>query len=436
MAKITEIEKYRVDRSKYEFAKETILLKDEYGNPRKFICIVLREEKSKDIIYYTGLERYVIDLGSREPSETTYDIAVSRVNGFLNYILHTTKLNSLNEVTENEIREYLLERRMKSESEDIKSGSWTKIRTDVMSFLSNYYLNNKDIFEFHYEPDKYIEALIVKEKTDRGTKKHVVTRYKSLGIKKPKGNDNKHRKRTIMYGHLKALLYAAKKYDPMIYLAICIMAYAGLREGEVVNLSFDDIKIEKRIGVVKKVTLGLWISDKFRTGKTHTGVIKKLRDQEIYDDFLDDFEDALEFHKDYLESKGLPTEGESAVFYNKQNRPLSVTSLLDRIKDLFETHFLRILSETSENMPFEGETYAFIEAYQDEYPGAHMLRHWFTMYLITKAKLRPELVRKWRGDEPNSDSYEQYMHLNYDLIEAYKKTAYGFQENLIKEIYV
>ena len=57
------------------------------------------------------------------------------------------------------------------------------------------------------------------------------------------------------------------------------------------------------------------------------------------------------------------------------------------------------------------------------------------MYLITKEHLRPELVRMWRGDAPNSDAYNNYIHLNYEMLDKYKKTVYCFQERLFRDIY-
>ena len=435
MGNIIDINKYKLDRDRYEFKGRTVLLHDEYQALRKYSCIVLEDRNSGDIVSYTGLERYVVDLSDVTLGESTYSYAESRVRGFLNYILHETDINFIHEISLNDIRRYLEYRRIDEKGEEVTSDAWGRIRSDVNAFLMNYYKHNKDKVPFHYSPDNLMEIAIVKEKTDRGTRKHVISRYKTLGIKEPKKNNNCHRKRTIMHGHLEAMLYAARKYDPMIHLAICLMAYAGLREGEVVNLSFSDIRLSGGLGIVDKIEIDLKDSDKFRKGKTHTGVIKKIREQLVFTDFIDAVEEAIEFHKDYLEAKGLPTEGKNAVFYNKQGRPMSVTTLLSRIKDLFVNHFLRVLKETSESTEFEGETYAFIEAYEDEYPGAHMFRHWFTMYLITKKKMKRELVIKWRGDAPDSNAYEQYMHLNYDLIEAYRKTAYGFQESLLKEIY-
>ena len=279
MGNIIDINKYKLDRDRYEFKGRTVLLHDEHRELRKYSCIVLEDRNSGDIVSYTGLERYVVDLSDVTSSEATYSYAESRVRGFLNYILHETEINFIHEISLNDIRRYLEYRRTDEKGEEITSDAWGRIRSDVIAFLMNYYKHNKDKVPFHYSPDNLIEIAVVKEKTDRGTRKHVISQYKTLGIKPPKKNNNHHRKRTIMYGHLEAMLYAARKYDPMIHLAMCLMAYAGLREGEVVNLSFSDIRLSGGLGIVDKIEIYLKDSDKFRKGKTHTGVIKKIREQ-------------------------------------------------------------------------------------------------------------------------------------------------------------
>lgn len=436
MNKIVSIDSYKIDRSKYEFETRNILLHDEYGNLRLYFCIVLIEQETKDVVSMTGLEKYVIDLRCADAiSESTQRYSMSRITEFLNYVLHDTNVNAINEVTVNEIRGFLIEARTKVSGDELKSDSWERIKKDVLVFLENYYKYHRDVVDFGYNGEDLTNITVIEERDAKRTRKHVVKQFKAFNIKAPKENDHIHRKRTIMYGHLKALLYVAKIFDPMIYLAIILMAYAGLREGEVVNLSFADILKNKKLGVSGKITIDLSESDKFRKGKTHKGVIKKIRQQEVYPDFLAEVAEAIEFHKDHLQAYGLLKEGETPVFYNEQGGAMSVKTLTDRIRSLFNTYFLDILERTSSDTEFEGETYAFIETYKDEYPGAHMFRHWFTMYLITKKNLRPEEVRKWRGDSPNSNAYEEYIHLNYDLVEAYKNTAYSFQENLIGDIY-
>ena len=433
---IISIESFKIDRSKYEFVSKSITLHDECGSQRTYACIVLIDKKTKNIVCGTGYEKYVVDLSCAEVySDNTYRYARSRVLSFLNYLLYETRINSINEVTVNEIVGFLLWSKTKKNGEEVKSSTWRRKQRAIYVFLDNFYKYNHEVVEFGYKPDELWNLTVFEEKRKWGNRKHIILECKPLNVKPPKSNDHKHRKRTIMYGHLDALLFTAKKYNPMLYLAISLMAYAGLREGEVVNLSFGDIRERRRLGVLEKITLDLFESDKFRTGKSHTGIIKKIREQEVYPDFLEKIHEAIEYHKDYLQVHGLSSEQESPIFYNKHRKAMSVTTLTSRIKELFENYFLSILKDTSNNTEFEGETYAHIEAYEDEYPGAHMFRHWFTMYLITKKKLSPELVRKWRGDSPNSNAYEEYLHLNFDLMEAYKNTAYSFQERLIGDIY-
>ena len=436
MNNIVSFDSHRIDRQKYRFENKSILLHDEYGNKRLNYCIVLVERESNEIVTFTGLEKYVIDLSCANVlSESTHRYAMSRVILFLNYILYNTKINAINEITVNEIRSFLISARTNEAGDEKKSDTWNRIQKDVLVFLENYYKYHNCEIDFGYNADDLKEITIIKERNAKRLRKHVIAEYKTLNVKAPKGNDHKRRKRTLMYGHLDAMLYAAKMYEPMVYLAIALMAYAGLREGEVVNLSFSDICEKRKMGVLERITIDLSGGDKFRRGKTHTGVPKKSRIQDVYPDFLMDVAQAIDFHKDYLQAHGLPINGDEPIFYNKQGNAMSVTTLTSRIRDLFNNYFLNILKQTSGSAEFEGETYAFIEAYEDEYPGAHMFRHWFTMYLITKKELRPEEVRKWRGDSPNSNAYEEYMHLNYDLIQAYKNTAYAFQESLLGDIY-
>ena len=436
MGTVISFEKCKTNRAQYEFKYKSVLLNNENGKRCIYFVIILIERDTKNVVSYTGFERYVVDLSKVEDlSESTYRIAVSRVVKFLNFVLYETKITKLNEITANEIRQFLISIKIKPNGKEMKSDSWNRTKKDVFVFLENYYKYNYERVDFSYTSDELSENRVITTSNGRYSKRIIISENKSLYVNPPKSNNHIHRKRTIMYGHLDALLFAARKYDPMIYLAICLQAYAGLREGEVANLSFSDIEIRKRLGVVEKISIELVESNKYRRGKTPTGVIKKKRKQEVYPDFLQKVEDALEQHKDYLTIKGLPTEGDNPVFYNKHRRPMSVTSLINRIKELFEGPFLRILRESCENTEFEGETYAFLDTYEEEYPGAHMFRHWFTMYLITKKKLRPEEVRKWRGDAPNSNAYEEYMHLNYDLVQAYRNTAYLFQEGLLRDIY-
>lgn len=435
MGKILYLPNADSHRNDFAFATKSILRLDEEGNLRRFYFIVLTHVPTKTLVCRTGLERYVINLSDTEKSEETTRIAMSRVVSFLNYFLHETNLNQIHQISINEVRRFLIYGKKTLNGQEKKKDSWSRTKNDVIKFLENYYNHNNKNLPFRYTKTDFASDFIIKISSKGSPKKRIVKDYKALNVKAPHERECEHKNRFLAYGHLKPLLHVAKMFNPMIRLAIVLLAYAGIRLGEVVNLTFSDINIVTQWACIKKIELALIHSDRFRSGKTSTGRTKKCRKQLVYIDFLQEVYDAIEAHKDYLQSKGFPTTGDSPLFYNNRKQPMAKYTLEGNIRKLFTTFFVPYLKETSATLPFNGVIQSFIETYERDYPGSHMFRHWFTMYLITQKQLPPEMVRKWRGDAPGSWSYEEYVHINAEMIESYKQSAYFFQENLLEAIY-
>lgn len=112
---------------------------------------------------------------------------------------------------------------------------------------------------------------------------------------------------------------------------------------------------------------------------------------------------------------------------------MTVQTYSDRVKKLFYERFLPSLKRTCELQGTYADNAAFIEAYEIEYPGAHMFRHWFTMYLLTKARLTSGEIMKWRGDS-SQESMNDYIHENADLIEIFRESSYTFQSQILEDI--
>ena len=168
--------------------------------------------------------------------------------------------------------------------------------------------------------------------------------------------------------------------------------------------------------------------------KTNPGTIKKNRIQKVYNDFISDISDLYAYHIALMESRGFDTSKDAPLFVNKQGNPMTVQTYSERVKRLFYERFLPSLKVTCERKGTYADNAAFIEAYEIEYPGAHMFRHWFTMYLLTKAKLTSGEIMKWRGDS-SQESMNDYIHENADLIEIFKESSYAFQSQILEDIY-
>lgn len=421
-------------RKQCRFINRNVNIKNEYGGISSYPCIVLYEQETGIPLIYTGLERYVSSLVISEvrDGKTLAKRAVGVCN-FLNYLLYETQINSIHECTIDTIREYLKLSRIKESGEKYNHDTWMRYRGFLFDFLNLYYKSNKDTLPFKYDGDKLQTIINVSGKSKHNT--FTMIRNAGLNVKGPRTTHKK--SRILVEGYLELLMFEAKKYDPAIALAIGIQAYAGLREGEVVNLTCGRLKIlRKQFSMISTIELDLFESAPFFINwekKTKPGSIKKYRIQKVYDDFISQIIGLHDTHIQMVESRGYDVSKDAPLFVNKQGNPMTVQTYSGRVKALFYDYFLPALKLTCDKQNTWAENAAFIETYEKEYPGAHMFRHWFTMYLITKAKLSLGEVMRWRGDS-SQESMNSYIHENSELIEIYRDSSYTFQAQLLKDI--
>ena len=340
----------------------------------------------------------------------------------------------MHECTLETVRNFLKFRKTQDNGTEYNKGTWLRYRDYVVDFLLMYYDYNRDKLPFQYIGEELKSLTIVKDEGSH--KKATIVHNVSLHISAPKTTHKKNR--ILVDGYLDLLLYEAKKYEPDIAIGIALGAYAGLREGEVVNVTCGGVQtLRKTFGMVSGIEIDL--TDKapyFKnwSKKTDPGTIKKNRTQKVYNDFIVDISELYDYHIALMESKGLDTRKNAPLFVNKQGNPMTVQTYSDRVKNLFYERFLPSLKKTCELQGTYADNAAFIEAYEIEYPGAHMFRHWFTMYLLTKAKLTSGEIMKWRGDS-SQESMNDYIHENADLIEIFRDSSYTFQSQILEDIY-
>lgn len=422
-------------RQKCCFMNRTVQVKGEEGELHKYPCIVLYEEETDIPILYTGLERYLCHLIKSELlNGKTLSAKAYAICHFLNYMLKETDVNSLHECTLETIRRFLKWMKIQEDGTEYNKDTWLRYRDYVIDFLLMYYIYNRDTLPFRYVGEELKSHTIVKD--EKHHKKAAIVHNASLHISAPKTTHKKNR--ILVDGYLDLLLYESKKHEPDITLGIALGAYAGLREGEVVNITCGRLQtIRKGFGMVAGVKIDL--TDKapyFKnwSKKTDPGTIKKNRIQKVYNDFISDISDLYECHIALMESRGFDTSKDAPLFVNRQGNPMTVQTYSDRVKKLFYERFLPSLKRTCELQGTYVDNAAFIEAYEVEYPGAHMFRHWFTMYLLTKARLTSGEIMKWRGDS-SQESMNEYIHENADLIEIFRESSYAFQSQILEDIY-
>ena len=390
------MEQIKAYRKKYKFINKSVAIKNEHGTFQKFPCIGLYEIETSIPVTYTGFEKYLVRLDLMgKPSETTYNNRATAVCKFLNYVLYETNLNTVHECSAETLLQYLEYAKEKEAGKTYTYATWKRNKKYLLDFLTNYYISNKETMPFRYTMEDLHEIVLLSD--EKGY--HPEVMQVTFNVDNPT-ELTKHR--------LNKLLLIAEEYDPEIALAIGLQAYAGLRAGEVVNLSCGGFKkIRTYFRMLSSIELDLRKDAPFflyQRKKTNPGRITKKRVQKVYDDFVDKVAELHETHIKIMESKKYDMSAQAPLFVNYQGKPMSVQTYSGRLEKLFYTYFIPALKDECKYISERG--YAnkmtrsdldFIEACEQKYPGTRMFRKWFVKYLEEDAGLPVFEVMKWKG---------------------------------------
>ena len=405
------------------------------GESYAFPCIGLYDrETGIPAAADTGLEMYLRNLVSKKgASQATMRKTAYAAVSFLNFLLTRDEIDGIQDVTAATLHDYWSWYRTvrTGDGERLRAmSSWGGSIEVVCSFLENYLVYNRNRAFFRYsEHDLRVVNRNAKTGYDRP----------GFGIKPPGYTSVKNR--ILLYGYLDLLKRCAWKYDPMLLLALDLGCYAGAREGETVNLTPGGIRvISGPFGSADGIELDLsdeadfWNAEAVVPG----GCIKRRRKQRVYPDFIPSFRNDLNRHlllrREIMLKKGKDADDpDGPLFVNAGGNPLTVQMFSERLKKLFQMHFVPELEQYCIEAGCYDENKSYIDAYKADYPGAHMRRYWFTMYLKTKARLDDEEIRIWRGDR-SATAFQHYLSLNYDLFEDYAKSAFYYQASIMEGI--
>lgn len=438
MAEIIDINKEKIERKRYIFKSDPVRISVKNEKPVMYPCIGLYDKETGIGLTYPGFERWYLELKEAKgrKSETLRKRAY-HICCFLNYILWETRIDKIEKVTLDDIRDFLVDFKTTLDDEERDPGEWGRGIADVYVFLLEYQkFNQSHAFNFD-SGDLYKDEKIYIKRNGRND---VLCRYNRLNVTPPKKHSKKNR--FLLEGYLDIILFEATKYDTMLALGIALQAYAGLREGEVVNLTRTSIKpVYAGFGRIGRILIDLEDEAPFAknwTGKIGFGSIKVNREAKVYTDFLTNIMEFYNRNSELLDGLNADKGDDAPLFLNEWGNPMSVHTYKGRVKKLFMEHFLPTLKLLIDSDGSWAEHAPYIEAYERDYPGAHAFRHWFTMYLIKHVSIGKnqdiiDIVADWRGDS-SREAMEDYLHINADIISIYKHVVYQFQRTMLERI--
>ncbi len=432
-----DLEEKRKKRNGCIFRNNPLSIHTREGDKVNFPCIGLYEKKTGVPLLYPGFERWYLNIEEMQAT-TTMNRKANSIRSFLNFLLWETNCDKVSEVTIDILREFIIDFKETEDEEPRDPDGWRRGIKNVFVFLYEYHLFNETNICFNYDR----KDLCIPDQKHKGTKSMNI-----LGIKPPK--KIKRKGRYILEDYRNIILKECRIHDPMLVLAVALQSAAGLREGEIVNLTRGSIDFrDGGFGRLDNILIDLEDEAPFAKaykGKTEFGKIKIKRTAEVYPDFIDEIYQLYKRHEMMLAKLGVPDEPEAPLFVDQWGKPMSVATYKGRLKKVFQNYFVPDLERLARSTGEWAKHAPFIEIWTDHmdpktgqiikasYPGAHMFRHWFTMYLLEHTSLGTEMIAKWRGDS-TSEAMEDYIHVNARMIDVFKNVVCAFQDEMLEEV--
>ena len=201
-----------------------------------------------------------------------------------------------------------------------------------------------------------------------------------------------------LYG-VKVLIDLSKKYAPNITFGIILGAFAGLRQGEVVQMH------RGRIGDISDIATSIEYGAKIDLlriapiahNSKDTGAIKKKRMQPIYEPFLPIVSTAYNQHMDRLKNKGLNNHLYGALFFNSRNGVMKQKTFSNTFKKITDKFIEFIIAEALKDNIYAKKEYSLLERYNFNVT-FHSLRYFYT-HMLETLETNPFQVMYYRGDK-------------------------------------
>ena len=136
MSKIVAFSSKESERKKYIFRNRAVRIPTENI---LFPCISLYDQQTDILVASPGYERWYLQMSKTTAQRSpTLQKKAFNICAFLNFLLWYTKCDSLNEVSIDILRDFLIDFRETTDGDQRDPSSWEKGITDVYKFLETY----------------------------------------------------------------------------------------------------------------------------------------------------------------------------------------------------------------------------------------------------------------------------------------------------------
>ena len=402
---------------KFVSYKHSLILGDSHIVTKQFIVI----KSSDSSLQFTIFHRYVKSSSKIKSISDDGNKRFSYVIKFLNYVFGEKGITSLNHLTLDMVKDFLMNYGLGTLPGDSKHRKKSTVKiciNAVLDFLTLYLKEHKD--KAILCPSDLYEITTFTNRRGRLIKR-----------KEPKFDvyvDDSQTEQSIFRDMPNAafeMLFAhIAEYHKDLLMVVALGAFVGLRPSEACNVRREDsplgagILFHQSEGETFKVEIDLRKEMPLRSDLRPTGRIKKERMQAVPYIFLEIFLEVYNDYMSYLEGKK----------YEKDYGPLNLNKRGKALTyDVYYQRFRRIIRE--EMIPIylrsdNAEVVFFGQLLQEHNISPHIFRHWYTTQLVLSGVSEISELMSARGDK-SPDSAWVYLQNKGEIAKQYEQVNDG-----------
>ncbi|MED1854933.1 hypothetical protein P4V33_25415, partial [Brevibacillus borstelensis] len=357
------------------FYKQRLTIVEDEGLVRYFMFIVLRNDSNKKM-KTTGYSNYFMqELNGASLNTLEYHAKV--ITRFLNYIffekydeyqlkdISELKIEHGNHFMRDYSQGYIGKNKKTQDTVEKAEGALNNFYKFLFKELGSMkYISEKDFF--------IKQSSTYYDKGKRKKRKETVERVETLfNVTLPNYIPPRRVKHIPSYV-FQEMLKVCDIHYPHLKMALCLQAFAGLRCGEVCNVTKYNTQFHLIGGELGWFNIDLREKVQLRSDGKDVGGIKKKRIQPIHPIFLQVFQEVYDKHMKMIEHIDNPF---GAVFLNRNGEAMLDSS--------YETFFKRIIDIVLKRLSKRGDFKSSSEAklLMSGRVGTHILRHFFTQFI-------------------------------------------------------
>ena len=397
--------------------KHTLILGDNHLVTKQFIALKAPDGN----LQFTDFHRYVKSASKIKSISDDGNKRFAYVIKFLNYVFGVKRITSLDQLTLDMIKDFLMNYGLGTLPGDTRHRKKSTVEicvNTILDFLTLYLKERKG--KAILSPSALYETTSYTNKRGRLIKRKEV----KFDVYVDDSQTEQAIFRDMPNSAFEMLFAHLAEYHKDLLMVVALGAFVGLRPSEACNVRREDsplgagILFHQSEGETFKVEIDLRREMPLRSDLKPTGRIKKERMQAVPYIFLEVFLDTYNNYMSYLEGKRYERDY-VPLNLNKQGKALTYAVYYQRFRRIIREEMIPIFLKSD-----DAEVVFFGHLLQEHNISPHIFRHWYTTQLVLSGVSEISELMSARGDK-SPDSAWVYLQNKGEIAKQYGQVNDG-----------